>query len=158
MNNSDYTNASSLINGYFYTFTYDPRKPVKQLVDYTPYIFCIGPVGNAQSNLFTGLNLHHISIKDREKLLREMQIHYQFMDNEKEHIISEYSLNQLVPGVSFGIRVYNMKRMYDIKRVNNSAAALYIYDQGDISLASPNDKFVKYLINNKYYKTSKATA
>lgn len=155
---ADFESTSQLSNGFFYTFTYDARKPVKQLVDYHPYIFCIGPVGDPKYNLFAGLNLHHISIDDRKKLMEVLYSKYNYMQNEIEQHFSEYTLNQLVPGIGFAVKVYNRNNVYDLKRVKNKAVALYIFDQGDPSIATPDDSYLRYLINNSKYKSSKAMA
>jgi len=147
---------SVVSNGYFYTFEYYPRHP-KDLYDKTPFLFCIGPV-EKRENLITGINLHHIDVESREKLIEMMQRQYNILDDEKQHIISEESLNRLVPGVLFGVRVYNLKNIYNLKRLKNSAVPLFLYEQGNIYMGTPDDKFIKYLLHSGIYKSSEYQA
>lgn len=161
--NADFINSSSLTpNGYFYTFEYYATHS-DAFFDFTPFIFCVGPAEFGRKhkpvdNFISGLNLHHISISDRETLIKKMQEQYDFMSNDKQHLISEWSLNHLCPGVDFGLRIYDMRNCYNIKRVANAAVPKYIYDQGNIYLGTPDDKYLKYLINAGIYKSSEATA
>lgn len=151
---ADFERTSMLNNGFFYTFTYDAHKPVKRLVDYHPFIYCIGPVGDPKHNLFAGLNLHHISIEDRQALMKILFERYNYMSQETEQHFSEHTLNRLVPGIGLGVRVYNRANVYDLKRVKNKAVALYIFGQGDTSIATPDDTYFNYLIKNAKHKTS----
>ena len=65
---------SIVSNGYFYTFEYYPRHP-KELYDKTPFLYCVGPV-EKRTNLFTGINLHHIDLQSRYRLIEAMQRQY----------------------------------------------------------------------------------
>ena len=145
--------SSKVINGFFYTFDYYPRRP-KELYDKTPFIFCIGPIEN-RDNLFAGINLHHITIDEREKLIELMQTQYRILDDDTQHLISEESLNRLVPGVLFGWRIYNSQNIYNLKRVKNYAVPLFLYEQGNIYMGTPDNKFVKYMLHSGIYKSSK---
>lgn len=145
--------ASRLVNGFFYTFEYYPRHP-KELYDKNPFIFCIGPV-EGRDNLFTAINLHHVTVKERELLIKYTQTQYGILDDDIQHLVSEESLNRLVPGILFGLRVYNMKNVYNLIRVKNPAVPLFIYGQGNIFLGTPDDKYIKYMINSGIYKDSK---
>lgn len=150
----DYFERSSrLVNGFFYTFEYYPRRP-KELYDKNPFVFCIGPV-EGRNNLFTAINLHHVTVKERENLIKLMQLQYRILDEDIQHLVSEESLNKLVPGILFGLRVYNMKNMYNLIRVKNYAVPLFVYGQGNIYLGNADDKYIKYLINSGIYKSSK---
>lgn len=149
----DYFERSSrLVNGFFYTFEYYPRRP-KELYDKNPFVFCIGPVEN-RDNLFTAINLHHVTVKERESLIKLMQLQYRILDEDTQHLVSEESLNKLVPGILFGLRVYNMKNVYNLVRVKNCVVPLFIYGQGNIYLGNTDDKYMKYLINSGIYKSS----
>lgn len=147
-----YELVPQIANGYFYTFTYLAKKP-QRFLDKTPFIYCIGPVENRE-NMFTAINLHHIELADRIKLIEAMQRSYCFMDAEIQHIISEQSLNALVPGILFGLRMYNMKNVFELKRVKNAAVPLYLHLQGDIYMGTPDDKVMKYLLHSGIYKDS----
>lgn len=146
---------SIVSNGYFYTFEYYPRHP-KELYDKTPFLYCVGPV-EKRTNLFTGINLHHIDLQSRYRLIEAMQRQYNILDNDAQHIISEESLNRLVPGVLFGVRIYNMKNVYQLKRIKNRAVPLFLHEQGNIYMGTPDDKFMKYLLNSGIYKSSEFT-
>lgn len=139
-------------NGFFYSFEYYPRKP-KELYDVTPFLYCIGPV-DKRDNLITGINLHHIDVASRVRLIEMMQRQYNILDDDNQHIISEESLNRLVPGVLFGIRIYNLKNIFNPVRVKNPAVPLFLHEQGNIYLGTPDDKYMKYLFNSGIYKTS----
>jgi hypothetical protein len=140
-------------NGFFYSFEYYPRHP-KELYDKTPFLYCIGPVEN-RTNLITGINLHHIDLKSRMRLIEMMQRQYNILDDDKQHIISEESLNRLVPGILFGVRIYNLKNIFNPIRVRNPAVPLFLHEQGNIYLGTPDDKYMQYLFNSGIYKTSK---
>lgn len=139
-------------NGFFYSFEYYPRHP-KELYDKTPFLYCVGPV-EKRNNLITGINLHHIDLQSRYRLIELMQRQYNILDNDEQHIISEESLNRLVPGVLFGVRIYNLKNIYNPVRVRNPAVPLFLHEQGNIYLGTPDDKYMKYLFNSGIYKTS----
>ena len=139
-------------NGFFYSFEYYPRHP-KELYDKTPFLYCIGPVEKCD-NLITGINLHHIDLKSRMRLIEMMQRQYNILDDDKQHIISEESLNRLVPGILFGVRIYNLKNIYNPIRVRNPAVPLFLHEQGNIYLGTPDDKYMQYLFNSGIYKTS----
>lgn len=139
-------------NGFFYSFEYYPRHP-KELYDKTPFLYCIGPV-EKRDNFITGINLHHIDLKSRMRLIEMMQRQYNILDDDKQHIISEESLNRLVPGILFGVRIYNLKNIYNPIRVRNPAVPLFLHEQGNIYLGTPDDKYMQYLFNSGIYKTS----
>lgn len=151
--NEYFERASKVINGFFYTFDYYPRRP-KELYDKNPFIFCIGPVENRE-NMFTGINLHHVTIQERVTLIALMQKQYRILDDDTQHLISEESLNRLVPGILFGLRFYNSNNIYNMKRVKNDAVPLFLHEQGDIYLGTPDNKYIKYMINSGIYKSSK---
>lgn len=153
MQNAHYENSSKLINGFFYTFEYYPRHP-KDLYDKTPFIFCIGPV-EYRDNLFTAINLHHVTLEERVKLIQMMQMQYRILDDDTQHLVSEESLNRLVPGILFGLRIYNSENIYSLKRIKNDAVPLYLHEQGNIYLGTPDDKYIKYMIHSGIYKSSK---
>lgn len=139
-------------NGFFYSFEYYPRHP-KELYDKTPFLYCIGPVAK-RDNLITGINLHHIDVASRVRLIEMMQRQYNILDDDKQHIISEESLNRLVPGILFGIRIYNLKNIFNPVRVKNPAVPLFLHEQGNIYLGTPDDKYMQYLFKSGIYKTS----
>lgn len=139
-------------NGFFYSFEYYPRHP-KELYDKTPFLYCIGPVAK-RDNLITGINLHHIDVTSRVRLIEMMQRQYNILDDDKQHIISEESLNRLVPGILFGIRIYNLKNIFNPVRVKNPAVPLFLHEQGNIYLGTPDDKYMQYLFKSGIYKTS----
>lgn len=88
-------------------------------------------------------------------MIKYMQMQYRILDSDTQHLVSEESLNRLVPGILFGLRIYNMKNMYNLIRVKNQAVPLFIYGHGDIYLGNPDDKYIKYMINSGIYKDSK---
>lgn len=143
---------SVLMNGYFYTFEYYPRHP-KDLYDKTPFLYCVGPV-DKRTNLVTGINLHHIDFESRKRLIEMMQRQYNILDDEQQHIISEESLNRLVPGVLFGVRIYNTKNIYKPLRIKNKAVPLFLHEQGNIYMGTPDDKYLQYLFKSGIYKSS----
>lgn len=153
MQNEHFERASRFVNGFFYTFEYYPRRP-KELYDKTPFIFCIGPV-EKRDNLFTAINLHHVTVEERVKLIELMQTQYRILDDDTQHLIAEESLNRLVPGILFGLRVYNSENVYNLKRIKNEAVPLYLHEQGNIYLGTPDNKYIKYMINSGIYKSSK---
>ena len=151
--NEYFERSSKVVNGFFYTYDYYQSNP-KALYDKNPFIFCIGPI-EKRENLFAGINLHHIPIDDRAKLIELMQTQYRILDDDTQHLISEESLNRLVPGVLFGWRVYNSNNIYNLKRVKNDAVPLFLHEQGDIYLGTPDAKYVKYMLQSGIYKSSK---
>ena len=147
-----FEHASKVVNGFFYSFEYYPRN-TKRLYDKTPFLYCIGPLENAV-NKFVGLNLHHLPFTDRCKLIKMMQMQYHFMDDDTQHIISQQSLNNLVPGVLFSWRIYNMQCVYKLIRIKNAAVPLFLHEQGNIYLSTPDEKVLVYLLNSGLYKSS----
>jgi hypothetical protein len=142
--NSDFELTRHFENGYFYTFEYYPKHS-SVFYDKTPFVFCIGPVDNVD-NLISGLNLHHISIQDRITLLSKLETLYNFTQTESKHLFSESTLNSLVPGIDFGFRKYNLRNMYNVYRVKNSAVPLYLHEQGNIYLGTASDKYLRYIL------------
>lgn len=117
-------NTENIVNGYFYTFMYKARS-TEQDVDPFPLIYCIRP-GEKDLNNFIGLNLHHLPVELREKLIKLMHKTKGMMDRPRT-IFSDTELNALVPGCKAAIREYSRKRVFDPKWITSDEIAYYIY-------------------------------
>ncbi len=152
MNKEHFEVATRFVNGFFYTFEYY-AKSKQRFQDKTPFIYCIGPVEGSRS-LVAGINLHHIPYEDRCRLIVALQTNYNILDDDTQNIIAEESLNRLLPGVLFGERFYNLRNVYNLKRIHNKAVPLYLHEHGNIYLGTADDKFMKYLFKSGIYKDS----
>lgn len=140
-------------NGYFYTFQYlaPTTKANDSGYDSAPFIFCIGPSEHYKNN-FIGLNLHHVTVKDRVKLFTELADKYDILHKSSRTVLSETTLNSLVPGILAGVREYNRTRVLNPLFVPNDVAPLFYSAQGDIRNAKTNDMLIRYLNETHDYK------
>ena len=107
---------------------------------YADYINSLG-LTDAEGNALT--------LEESEDGRYQAGSYYEYMKG-----IIEESLNRLVPGILFGIRIYNLKNIFNPVRVKNPAVPLFLHEQGNIYLGTPDDKYMKYLFNSGIYKTS----
>jgi len=141
--------SDMVLDGRFYTFKYIP-KSVSQDIDINPFIFCIRP-SLTNPNNFVGLNLHHLPILMREKLITGMQKSKNFM-NVPRMTFSEEELNHLAPGCKAAVREYSRKRVLDCYAVDNKDVPLYIYANGSPRVANQVRKLFDFLLKSGMYK------
>jgi len=148
-------------NGYFYTFYYDSIHKDK-FVDKNPFIFCIGPCERFTKkgksvrleNIIAGLNLHHLTISEREKLVNELTANYSLLEDDAAHILSEETLNKLVPGAIDAVRYYHLAHVYDLHRLRNKYVPFYLREQGNIIGATVDEAALRHEFTSVEFKSS----
>lgn len=139
----DYVTTSEIVNGFWYSFTYAAKNPVKG-VDKDPFIFCIGPAENSL-NCFVGLNLHQIPFAQRAEFIKLFQAQHAFMDQDTRIVLTQEQIKAMVPGIEIGFRVYDKKGIKSCVRVVNSAVPNYIFSKGNIIQEKPINVFTRWL-------------
>jgi|SRR5574344_56970 hypothetical protein len=147
----NFENASKIVNGFWYSFSYNPKTFNKD-VDKFPFIYCIGPSLKSLNN-FVGLNLHHIPLKVRFELIYKFQKFYNFMNVDRRYIITREQLETLVPGIGIAIREYDKRHILDAYRIINKAVPLYLKSNGILIQASEDNAAIKWLEDSGFYKT-----
>lgn len=148
-------------NGYFYTFYYEAIHKA-QFVDKNPFIFCIGPYERFTKkgksvrleNVIAGLNLHHLTIKEREQLITQLTMNYSLLENDAAHILSEETLNKLVPGAIDAVRYYHLEHVYDLHRLRNKYVPFYLHEQGNILGATVDEEALRHEFTSVEFKGS----
>ena len=147
---NDLTPTNLLVNGYFYSFTYLPPN-IKTGHDQTPLVFVVGPSIRAFNNLI-GINLHHLPVEQREFFIRNFQRLYGFMDKPRT-VLTESQVESLLPGISIAKREYNRKYISNCFRLNQEKVPLYIYSKGHLTMETPKNTLLDWMVKNSYYKS-----
>lgn len=135
-----------IVDGFFYSFLYAAKSTAPD-VDQEPLIFCIRPSQMSLNN-FVGLNLHHLPVELREKLIMGMHKTKQLM-RQPRVTFTEEELNSIVPGCRAFVREYNRKRVFDPVLIENGEIINYIYSNGRLREDKPSKTMVDFLLKYK---------
>lgn len=135
-----------IVDGFFYSFHYVAKSTAPD-VDQEPLIFCIRPSQMSLNN-FVGLNLHHLPVELREKLIIGMHKMKQLISYPRV-TFTEEELNSIVPGCKAFVREYNRKRVFDPVRIENREIINYIYSDGRLREDKPSKTVIDFLLKYK---------
>lgn len=144
----DFQPANNIVNGYFYSFQYNPPT-VSKGYDKEPFVFVIGPSMKSINN-FVGINLHHLPLNQRSFFIRCFQRDYRFMDVPRKVITLEACSN-LLNGITIAQREYNRKYITDCFRIESSKVPLYIFGNGHITQQMPVETEIDWLVKRGLY-------
>ncbi len=145
---ADFRTANTIVNGYFYSFTYNPPT-LQKGYDKEPFVFVVGPSLKSLNN-FVAINLHHLPEKQRIYFIRSFQRDYGFMDTPRK-VISLEECSVLLSGITIAQREYNRKYITNCVRVESSKVPLYLVGDGHISQQKPDETELKWLEERGLY-------
>lgn len=150
---ADFQPSNTIVNGYFYSFTYNPPSMSKGY-DRTPLVFVLGPSLKSLNN-FVGINLHHLAPQQREYFIRNLQRIYNFM-NTPRTIVGENEITSILNGITIAKREYNRKFVSNCIRIPSQKVPLYIYGDGHVSQQEPNQTTIKWLEQRGLYQSKES--
>lgn len=145
---ADYSPANTIVNGYFYSFVYNPPT-YRKGYDATPLVFVVGPSTISLKN-FVGINLHHLPPSQREFFIRNFQRTYRFMESQRMPI-DQNQCEQLLPGITIAMRSYNREYVTDCVRIAQDRVPYYIFSDGHISQETPDNTAMKWIEERGLY-------
>lgn len=151
---ADFQPSNTIVNGYFYSFTYQPPG-YRKGYDSTPLVFVVGPSTRSLNN-FVGINLHHLPPQQREYFIRSFQRAYNFMDTPRTPITEEQCVS-LLNGVTIAMREYNKQYVRNCIRIESNKVPLYIFGEGHISQERPINTAMKWLEERGLYHSKESS-
>ena len=145
---NDFQPSNTVVNGYFYSFTYNPPSMTKGY-DKSPLVFVLGPSLKSLNN-FVGINMHHLTGTQRQNFISQFQRIYNFMDTERT-VITEEACAKLLTGITIAYREYNKKYITNCVRINSKSICLYALTNGHIAQEKPEYAMLQWLEKRGIY-------
>ena len=144
----DFQPSNTIVNGYFYSFTYNPPTLSKGY-DKNPLVFVTGPSTKSLNN-FVAINLHHLPSSARKAFIVQFQKAFKFMNTQRT-VISEETCEQLTSGISLAKREYNKKYVSNCMRIDAKRVPLFIGGTGHISQERPDNTLMQWIEKRGLY-------
>lgn len=144
----DFQPSNTIVNGYFYSFTYNPPTLSKGY-DKFPLVFVLGPSTKSLNN-FVAINLHHLPSEVRKAFIIQFQKTFKFMNTQRT-VIAEETCASLVPGISMAKREYNKKYVSNCMRIEAKSIPLFLDGNGHITQERPDYTTMRWLEKRGLY-------
>ena len=144
----DFQPSNTIVNGYFYSFTYNPPTLSKGY-DKFPLVFVLGPSTKSLNN-FVAINLHHLPSQVRKTFIVQFQKAFKFMNNQRT-VITEETCANLTSGITLAKREYNKKYVSDCMRIDAKSIPLFLGGNGHITQERPDNIMMQWLEKRGLY-------
>lgn len=144
----DFQPSNTIVNGYFYSFTYNPPTLSKGY-DKFPLVFVLGPSTKSLNN-FVAINLHHLPPQVRKAFIVQFQKAFKFMNNQRT-VITEETCANLTSGITLAKREYNRKYVSNCMRIDAKSIPLFLGGNGHITQERPDNIMMQWLEKRGLY-------